>query len=282
MTATLSTTWSACGSGDAPRAHVRTPVVDSIHAPRAVIWAVGDGADGKDPARALVARIASRPFDLLLYLGDVYDEGTRADFAAHYATTYGRLAAKTAPTPGNHDWPNRATGYLPYWQHALQRRPRSWYAFRAAGWQLLSLNSEAVHNPGSPQERWLRAELRTPGTCRIAYWHRPRYSSGSHGDQPDVAPLWDDLRGHAVIVLAGHDHDMQRFKPIDGITELVSGAGGKGHYRVQPDRRLAFANDSAYGALRLVLRHGVASYAFVTSTGRTLDRGSVSCRPLGH
>jgi calcineurin-like phosphoesterase family protein len=272
---------AGCGSG-APADPVRggAPMVDSLTARRAVIWAVGDGADGGAAGRAVAARIAAGRVDRLLYLGDVYPSGTRTDFARNYATTYGPLASKTAPTPGNHDWPNSAGGYDVYWRRALHRTASDWYAFRAAGWQLLSLNSEAPHARGSAQERWLRARLRAPGTCRIAFWHRPRYSAGAvHGDQQDMAALWNDLRGHAVIVLGGHDHDMQRFKPIDGMTQFVSGAGGRSHYRVRSDdSRLAFGNDRDYGALRMILRPGVARYAFIAADGRVLDRGTIGCR----
>ena len=246
--------------------------VPSLRQARAVIWAVGDGADGSATGRAVAARIGAGRVDRLLYLGDVYPSGTRADFDRNYVSTYGPLAAKTAPTPGNHDWPNSATGYDPYWRRALQRRPAAWYAFDAAGWKLLSLNSEAPHHRGSPQERWLRTQVRAPGTCRIAFWHRPRYSAGTvHGDQADMAPLWDDLRGRAAIALAGHEHDMQRFKPIDGITEFVSGAGGAGLYALRDDDRVAFADDREYGALRLVLTPGAAD-------GRVLDHGTIRCR----
>jgi hypothetical protein len=271
---------AGCGS-DAPSDPVRggAPMVDSLTARRAVIWAVGDGADGGAAARAVAARIAAGRVDRLLYLGDVYPDGTPSDFARNYATTYGRLGAKTAPTPGNHEWRNSARGYDVYWRDALDRPVSDWYAFRAAGWELLSLNSEAPHARGSAQERWLRTRLRAPGTCRIAFWHRPRHSGGTHGDQPDMAVLWNDLRGHAVIALGGHDHDMQRFKPIGGITQFVSGAGGRSLYGVHSDdARLAFANDDDYGALRLVLLPGAARYAFIAVDGRVLDRGTIRCR----
>jgi hypothetical protein len=42
---------------------------------RAVLWAVGDGADGGDRATAVAARIATGRVDRLLYLGDVYGTG---------------------------------------------------------------------------------------------------------------------------------------------------------------------------------------------------------------
>jgi Calcineurin-like phosphoesterase len=245
----------------------------------AVVWAVGDGANGSPEAKAVAARIAKEGADRLLYLGDVYERGKARDFARNYQPTYGRLARITAPTPGNHDASSEASGYDPYWRKALGKGPADWYSFRAGGWQLISLDSEAPHHGGSAQVRWLRSQLRAAGTCRLVFWHRPRFSAGTHhGDQRDMAPVWAALRGHATIVLAGHEHDMQRFKPIHGITEFVSGAGGDELYALRRDPRLAFGNDRSYGALRLRLRSGRAAYAFVASDGRVLDRGTMRCR----
>jgi len=253
--------------------------VSSVAGQGGAIWAVGDG-EANDAGRAVADRIASAPFDRLLYLGDVYGSETAAEFARNYTPTYGRFARRTAPTPGNHDWPNHETGYDPYWRKALGRgRAAAWYSFNAGGWRILSLNSEADHSARSPQGRWLRSELRKPGTCRIAFWHRPRFSAGRHGDQADVAPLWKALRGRATIVLNGHDHGMQRMRPVGGITAFVSAAGGRSHYGVdRDDGRLAFSDDKTYGALRLVLRRGSAAFAFVAADGRVLDSGTIGCR----
>jgi hypothetical protein len=179
---------------------------------------------------------------------------------------------------GNHDAPNEASGYDPYWRTVHGRTPPDWYAFRAGGWTLLALDSEADHGDGSAQLRWLRRQVRAPGTCRIAFWHRPRFSAATHGDQEDMAPVWNALRGRARIVVGGHDHDMQRFRPVGGITSFVSGAGGHSLYPVRRERRLAFADDTHFGALRLRLRRGLADHAFVTAGGRAVDRGRVRCR----
>ena len=255
------------------------PFVRSVRGDRAVIWAVGDGANGSAEAKAVAARIANGPVDRLLYLGDVYEDGTAQEFRDNYATTYGRLARVTAPTSGNHDAPNEASGYDPYWRRTLGAPPADWYAFRAGGWQLISLDSEDPHEEGSAQHRWLQRQLRAAGTCRIAFWHRARFSADTHhGDQEQMAPLWNALRGHAAIVLTGHAHNMQRFRPIDGITQFVSGAGGDELYPLRRDARLAFGDDHTYGALRLRLRPGAAAYAFVAADGRSLDSGTVRCR----
>lgn len=249
------------------------PAVD-----RATVWAVGDGARYSGASRAVARLIGRGRPTRLLYLGDVYEHGTAADYAANYHTVYGRLRSITLPTPGNHEWGQRTAGYDPYWSAVAGGRPRRYYDVALAGWQIISLNSEMEHGAGSAQLRWLRGRLSGPGSCRIAFWHRPRYSAGTHGDQPDVQPFWDALIGRAVLVLNGHDHDMQRLHPHRGITEIVSGAGGRSHYGVDADRRLAFSDDHSDGALRLLLRPGVARYAFVSASGRVLDSGVVRCR----
>jgi acid phosphatase type 7 len=253
--------------------------VHSIRRPHAVVWAVGDGADGGAAGRRVARMIARREVDVLLYLGDVYDHGTAAEFDSNYETTYGGLSSLTAPTVGNHEAPNISEGYGPYWRRVRGVWPPSYYAFRVAGWKLLSLNSEIDHGRRSPQARWLGRRTSSGGNCRIAFWHRPRYSDGTvHGDQLDMAPIWNALEGRARMVINGHEHDMQAFRPRAGLVELISGAGGAGLYPIHPsDPRLAFANDSTHGALRLSLRRRVARYRFVSAAGSTLDRGRTRC-----
>jgi hypothetical protein len=265
----------ASGGGDGP-------FVRSDSKRSAVIWAVGDGADGGPAAGSVVDLIERSRADRVLYLGDVYDRGTAAEYQQRYAASWGRLAPITAPTPGNHEWPRRLEGYLPYWAGVRGGRTPARYSFRTAGWEVLSLNSEAPHDPGSAQVRWLRRALSGPGNCRIAFWHRPRFSAGGHGDQADTDPLWRPLRGHARIAVWGHDHHMQRLRSIGGVLPFVSGAGGHGLYGVdRSDPRLAFGDDSHYGALRLRLRPGLARWAFVSARGHTLDSGSARCHARG-
>ena len=245
-----------------------------------VVWAVGDGPDG-DPEPDTVARlIASRRVDRLLYLGDVYEDGTRREYREYYAPAYGRLDRVTSPTPGNHEWGKRDEGYDPYWERAGLDTDPHYYSFKLAGWQILSLNSEGELSRGGAQVRWLRGQVSGRGNCRLAFWHRPRYSAGkNHGDDAELAPLWNTLAGRASIVLTAHDHNMQRLEPRDGITSFVSGAGGTSHYPIERDYDgLAFWNDTDYGALRLELRPGRADFAFIATDGRTLDSGTVPCR----
>ena len=84
--------------------------------PRAIVWAVGDGADGSAPARRLARMIERDEPDAVLYLGDVYPSGTAEDYERNFEPVYGRLASIMWPTAGNHEWGNREVGYYPYWR----------------------------------------------------------------------------------------------------------------------------------------------------------------------
>ena len=248
--------------------------------PAAVVWAVGDGATGLERSKRLARRIVADKPDRFLYLGDVYEDGTSEEFEQNYDPLYGELAGRTAPTPGNHDWPSHAEGYDVYWSKQHGGNLSYYYEFATGGWQIIGLNSEMEHGSGSPQVAWLRSKVKGKGTCRLAFWHRARYSAGyHHGDDPGMQPFWDALKGRAAIVVNGHEHDMQRFKPRDGITEFVSGAGGHSSYAADNGRSdLAFAKGGQPGALRLELSPGLAAYRFVTVQGRTLDSGKVRCK----
>ena len=280
--ATAAAALAGC-AGDRPRDDP-APAPEPAQAPadRAVVWATGDGADGSRVARILARRIARDRPDRFLYLGDVYPSGTALDYRRRYVPVYGRLAEITSPTTGNHEWANRRSGYQPYWRLVTGRRQRYWYGFQLGGWEILSLSSEAEHGESSAQLRWLRRRLaRRSGTCRLAFWHRPRFSAGVvHGDAPDVAPFWRALRGHARLVLNAHDHLLQRFHRRAGITEYVAGAGGAVHYAAREDGRLAFAKSDVTGGIRIVLEPGTARLEFRSASGKLLDRSRARC-PAG-
>jgi acid phosphatase type 7 len=248
---------------------------------RAVVWAVGDAATPNAGARRLAANIrAARP-DRFLYLGDVYEHGTAREFRLNYHPLYGPLAPITDTTPGNHEWANRFSGYYPYWRAQRGRRQPPWSSTTLAGWEILALNSQADHGPGSRQLRWLRRAVAEPeGDCRIAFWHRPRFTAGAYEDAPDVAPLWDVLRGGAKAVLSGHDHNLQRLRPRNGIRQYVAGAGGASAYALDGnDPRLVWGRAGRVGALRIVLEPGHATFEFRDVGGRLLDRSPRDCTP---
>jgi hypothetical protein len=98
-----------------------------------------------------------------------------------------------------------------------------------------------------------------------------------YGSDASYEPFWRALSGRARLVLSGHDHNLQRLRPRDGIVQLVAGAGGRELYPLHRDARLAFGRDDRVGALRLLLEPGRAEVEFRGLGGRRLDSSSVSC-----
>jgi hypothetical protein len=129
------------GGAQAAAGSAHTGWMPSLSKRRSVVWAVGDAADGSPTAQAVASMVTSHRVDRLLYLGDVYDAGTALEFDRNYRPLYGGLGHITAPTIGNHEWPNIATGYVPYWTSVRGTPPPLYYAFSISGWQLISLNS---------------------------------------------------------------------------------------------------------------------------------------------
>ena len=240
---------------------------------------------------ALVAHL--RP-DAVAALGDLqYETGSLAAFHASFDRTWGRFGARLHPAVGNHEYGTPgAAGYFATFGARAGRPGEGWYSWNLGGWHLVALNAnceEVGCGPGSPQVRWLRADLaRHPARCTLAYWHQPRFSSGLHGNENDVAALWRTLqRAGADVVLNGHDHDYERFAaqtvdgradPRHGIVEFVVGTGGKSLYPILFPRRNSRTRASTFGVLRLVLGRGAYAWRFVGESGeRFRDTGVGRC-----
>src|SRR5918994_6373191 len=145
------------------------PVAPKDPAGATIVWAVGDGGSSGEAATRVASLIAHDDPDRVIYLGDVYDNGTRAEFETNFAAIYGDLVERMWPTPGNHEWDNRAEGYAPFWREVLGKRLPYHYAREAGGWEVLSVNSETPDDP--EQLAWLRRRTAGGGDCRIAFWH---------------------------------------------------------------------------------------------------------------
>jgi acid phosphatase type 7 len=233
---------------------------------------------------------------VVLTLGDnQYENGTLDKFRRSYAASWGRLKGRTRPAPGNHDYRTAgAAGYFDYFGARAGRRSRGYYSFNLGGWHLIALNSECTQvggcGKGSPQERWLRTDLAAhPARCVLAYWHKPRFSSGMHGNNPTYTAFWQALyRAGAELVLVGHDHDYERFAPqtpsgradrARGIRQFVVGTGGKTHYgfrRIRANSQVR--NSNTFGVLRLTLYASGYDWRFVPEPGKTFtDTGHGTC-----
>ena len=252
------------------------------------VLAAGDIADCTSEGDEGTAALLDDHAGTVLALGDnVYEHGTVEEFQRCFDPSWGRHKRRIRPTPGNHEYASGGSGYYRYFGAAAGRPGKGYYSFDLGGWHILSLNSERDTSPRGPQLRWLRADLAgTEAACVLA--HRPRWSAGRYGDGARTAALWNALyAAGADVVLAGHDHNYQRYPPLNsageidrtrGVRSFVVGTGGRHLYSLRPDSRRRASNDSTWGLLQLTLRPAGYSWRFIpASGGRFRDAGSGGC-----
>ena len=235
----------------------------------AVVLAAGDVAFCDDRGRG--ARQTAAMLDTLagevLALGDLaYMHGSADEFRDCFGPAWGRFLGRIHPAPGNHEYETPdAAGYFGYFGARAGPAGQGWYSFTLGAWHVVSLNSNVDMSPGSPQEQWLRADLAAnPPVCTLAFWHHPRFSSGRHGPTREVEPLWRALAEAGVeLVLQGHDHDYERFAPMDadgnvdqawGVRSFVVGTGGAPLRDSSRPARGSEVRSLGWGLLRLTLR----------------------------
>lgn len=195
----------------------------------AVLGDVGTG-DEKEWATAESAAKAGAadPFDALILLGDnVYPNGDPGRLDATVFEPFAPLlddGAKLLPVLGNHDVKDGHGDA----QVARLGMPGRWYATRVGPVLVVSLDSTRVEDEA--QTAWLEATLAgATSNFVIVSMHHPAYSAGHHGSTGKVQRHWVPLfEEYGVdLALAGHDHDYQRSRPIDGIVYVVSGGAAK-------------------------------------------------------
>jgi hypothetical protein len=219
-------------------------------------------------------------------LGDnVYSSGTSSEYKNCYAPTWGAWKSRTKPVPGNHEYQTSgASGYYNYFGVP------QYYAYNAGSWRIYAMNSEIDASATSAQAQWLKKDLAAnPRKCVMAYWHRPRWSSGSdHGNDSKTQALWSILYdAKAELVLSGHSHNYERFAPMNksggavsaGLQQFVVGTGGTGHDGFSSIHSASRArNSNTYGVIRLFLTPTSYSWRFLPISGQSYsDTGTINC-----
>jgi hypothetical protein len=217
---------------------------------------------------------------------NAYVDGTYTEYINCYDPTWGRHKSRTKPSPGNHDYlTSGAAGYFQYFNNVP-----SYYAYDIGAWRIYALNSEISASSTSAQATWLQNDLTAnPRQCVLAYWHKPRWSSGTnHGDNSGMQAIWQILYdASAELVLNGHEHHYERFSEMNasgaavsqGLREIVVGTGGATLYPFgSPKSASQVRNNTTYGVLKLTLRSTGYDWQFVPIAGSTFtDSGSDTC-----
>ena len=217
---------------------------------------------------------------------NAYVNGSYSEYLSCYDPSWGRHKHRTKPVPGNHEYnTSGAAGYFQYFNNIP-----SYYAYNLGSWRIYALNSEIDASLSSPQVAWLVEDLEAnPSQCVLAYWHKPRWSSGTNnGSEPSLQHLWEILyEADAELVITGHEHNYERFAEMDssgaeaspGLREIVVGTGGAGLYDFGKPLAASQVRDStSYGVLKLTLHRTGYDWEFIPAANSTFtDSGSSQC-----
>jgi len=292
----------ACARAGSPGGAVMIAAAGDIACdPGSGSWNGGAGSSSSCHELATSELLLALHPDRVLTLGDnQYEDGALAKYRQSFDPSWGRLKSITEPSVGNHEYgTSGAAGYFGYFGPAAGDPAKGYYSYDLGAWHVVALNSNCGEvggcGAGSPQEQWLRADLAAHAAeCTLAYWHHPRFSSGStHGSDTGMSAVWQALAEHrAELVLSGHEHNYERFAPQDadgaldpvgGVVQFVVGTGGKSHYRDlgTPLPNSLIRDDTTFGVLKLTLRPSAYDWQFVPdatgSGGSFTDSGSAAC-----
>ena len=226
-------------------------------------------------------------------LGDFqYFTGSLATAAGAFDGTWGLFKDRMRPALGDHEYQQPgASGYFTYFG-AAAGPPNGWYSYNLGAWHVVVLNSECPRyvscDRGSPQERWLRADLAAHRRgCTLAYFSEPRFTSAGRFLNGRVAPLWQALYDNGVdVVLNADAHLYERFAPQNavgvhdpgrGIRQFIVGTGGKdlGRFvRIAPNSEVRLRT---FGVLALRLDPGRYGWQFIDINGNRRDAGGAGC-----
>jgi acid phosphatase type 7 len=264
----------------------------------AVLVGAGDIAKCLSDADNATAELLDDIPGTVFTVGDnVYSSKVPWRFVLCYGPSWGRHKDRTRPAPGNHEYLNSqdATDYFEYFGSAAGPPSRGYYSFDKGDWHVVALDSNCEQVRGgcgasSPMVGWLQRDLAAHRSrCTLAYFHHPLFSSGEHGNQPQVRPIWEALyAADADVVVSAHDHSYERFAPQRpdgtrdegrGIREFVVGTGGGEHYpfgATEPNSQVR--NATTYGVLKIALSPRSYAWEFVPVEGESFtDSGHDRC-----
>jgi 3',5'-cyclic AMP phosphodiesterase CpdA len=237
---------------------------------------LGDLGKRSSDQYAVLAQLEEVRSDFVLLAGDIaYDNGSKQELEANVFGVYGDMMRELPffAASGNHDYqtddaaPFREAFGL--FENGGSEGRERWYSFDWGRVHVTVLDTEKI---GPAQIDWLDRDLASAeDRVRVVLLHKPPFSSGEHGSDPDSERLVPLFTKHGVdLVLAGHDHDYERTEPIDGVVYVVSGGGGRGTRPVGESDFTAYSAQVAHFVHVIVDRNAITLTA-IDATGEPFD-----------
>jgi hypothetical protein len=250
--------------------------------------AYGDSRSNPSIHRAIARRFRKFEPDFILHTGDLVARGR--DYALWGREFFEPLAGiidhiPVLPAIGNHE--DDGTNYLAYF-HLPQ--PERWYSFDRGPVHMLALDyhfESASHDQFAFAQKDLRSS-RAP--WKVVFLHVPMMNVGGHAStwgHSAYLPLFHET--HVDLVLAGHSHLYERFRPVAPqtqgtpwpITHITTGGGGAGLHAVHDHPALACRESTNHFILLEATATRLKGQAFLAS-GKTLDSFDLFKDPATH
>jgi predicted phosphodiesterase len=197
----------------------------------------GDSRSNPKMHASLTAQFAQFKPDFILHTGDLVAKGT--DYSLWSREFFTPAASFLDHVPffsviGNHE--QDGTNYLNYFDLPGNEL---WYSFDAGPVHVLALDFR-FEKPGQAQFKFARKDLLTSrAPWKLVVLHVPVYNIGGHAsDWGHTAYLPLFHKAKVDMVLAGHSHLYERFRPLApdksagkwAITHITTGGGGASLY----------------------------------------------------
>jgi len=213
-------------------------------------------------------------------VGQFYQE-----FISPYTGIYGPgdTINRFFPSLGNHD--NEGSGLSQYLSYFTLPGNERYYDFVNGDIHFFAINSTATEPDGtadtSVQAQWLKNKLaQSTSIYNIVYFHYPPFSSGLHGNTPQMQ--WPFKLWGASAVFSGHDHDYERII-INGFPYFVNGAGGGTAYTVYNAVPGSIKHYSyKHGAILAEANSDSITFKFINIDDSLVDRYSIKNNQTGY
>jgi hypothetical protein len=265
---------------------------------------LGDwGVNGKGHQQAVAEQInlLSRRFNaqFIITTGDnFYPNGVESTTDGQWKTSFENIYNKEGhtvpwfPTLGNHDYGVNPQAQVEYsgisnrWkmparyytvEKGIGESKKALFVFTDTSPFVRSYHRRGMADlplqDTAAQLRWLRETLNAANhNWKIVVGHHPIFSSGEHGDTPELLQRFKPLlvQSRADFYLCGHDHTLEHiYRNNETPHYLVSGGGGAGSYSIDQKPSSRFARSSP-GFLVMTLYAAAANFYFFNHEGKLL------------
>ncbi|PCJ66722.1 MAG: hypothetical protein COA58_04485 [Bacteroidetes bacterium] len=228
---------------------VTPPTVGTEKATR--IWVLGDcGSENTEQAQNRDQYYAydGAYTDAVLLLGDnAYSNGTDSEYETKFFNYYDDQILRQSPlwpVPGNHDYAQSSARQddknVPYYDlftlptnaeaGGVASGTESFYSFDLANIHFVALDSygeeddKRMSDTTGDQAVWVKQDLAASNqTWKIAYWHHPPYTMGSHNsdNESELVSIRNEFlrmmeQYEVDLILTGHSHNYERTKLMHG------------------------------------------------------------------